>query len=65
MTEQLTIGRLARAAGVNIETIRYYQRIGLIDEPVKPIQGYRHYPATTIEADSLHQTRPGPGIQPQ
>jgi MerR family mercuric resistance operon transcriptional regulator len=49
VTEQLTIGRLARAAGVNIETIRYYQRIGLIDEPVKPIQGYRHYPATTIE----------------
>jgi len=45
----LTIGPLARAAGVNIETIRYYQRIGLIGEPVKPAQGYRRYPAATVE----------------
>ena len=45
----LTIGQLARAAGVNVETIRYYQRIELIDEPVKPAQGYRRYPAATVE----------------
>jgi len=45
----LTIGQLARAADVNVETIRYYQRIGLIDEPVKPAQGYRRYPADTVE----------------
>lgn len=44
-----TIGQLARAAGVNVETIRYYQRIELIDEPVKPAQGYRRYPAATVE----------------
>ena len=44
-----TIGHLATAAGVNVETIRYYQRIGLIDEPVKPAQGYRRYPAATVE----------------
>lgn len=43
-----TIGQLARAAGVNVETIRYYQRIELIDEPVKPAQGYRRYPADTV-----------------
>lgn len=36
MTAELTIGKLAEAAGVNIETIRYYQRRGLLDEPVKP-----------------------------
>ncbi|MAT66758.1 MAG: MerR family transcriptional regulator [Gammaproteobacteria bacterium] len=47
--QEFTIGRLARAAGVNVETIRYYQRIGLVDEPVKPAQGYRRYPATTVE----------------
>lgn len=41
---KLTIGSLAKAAGVNIETIRYYQRIGLITEPRKPAQGYRIYP---------------------
>ena len=40
---KLTIGSLAKAAEVNIETIRYYQRIGLINEPVKPAQGYRIY----------------------
>ena len=45
----LTIGQLARAAGVNVETIRYYQRIGLIDEPIKPTQGYRRYPTATVE----------------
>ena len=45
----LTIGQLARAAGVNVETIRYYQRIELIDEPVKPAQGYRRYPTAIVE----------------
>jgi MerR family mercuric resistance operon transcriptional regulator len=45
----LTIGRLARAAGVNVETVRYYQRLGLVDEPVKPESGFRHYPANTLD----------------
>ena len=45
----LTIGRLARAAGVNVETVRYYQRLGLVDEPAKPERGYRHYPADTLD----------------
>jgi MerR family mercuric resistance operon transcriptional regulator len=44
----LTIGRLARQADVNIETIRYYQRVGLISQPAKPENGYRIYPTTTI-----------------
>jgi len=45
---ELTIGRLATAASVNIETIRYYQRIGLITEPKKPAHGYRKYPFSLI-----------------
>lgn len=45
----LTIGALAKVADVNIETIRYYQRIGLITEPVKPSQGYRTYPIETLQ----------------
>lgn len=45
----LTIGQLAKAAGVNVETVRYYQRIELIDEPATPAQGYRRYPTTTVE----------------
>jgi MerR family mercuric resistance operon transcriptional regulator len=46
MRGDLTIGKLAERAGVNVETIRYYQRLGLLDEPKKPLHGYRHYPPT-------------------
>ncbi|HEC12755.1 MAG TPA: Hg(II)-responsive transcriptional regulator [Acidiferrobacteraceae bacterium] len=45
----MTIGRLARVAGVNVETVRYYQRLGIIKEPPKPIEGYRLYPPQTVE----------------
>lgn len=47
--KDLTIGRLAKKSDVNVETIRYYQRIGLIEEPAKPAQGYRLYPAGTVD----------------
>lgn len=43
MAEKLTIGALANLAGVNVETIRYYQRRGLIVEPDKPLGGIRSY----------------------
>jgi MerR family mercuric resistance operon transcriptional regulator len=45
---EMTIGRLARAAGVNIETIRYYQRRGLLTTPRKPPQGVRRYSGETL-----------------
>lgn len=41
--EKLTIGRLARAAGVGVETIRYYERLGLLNQPKRPVSGYRTY----------------------
>jgi len=47
--QPLTIGRLAKAADVNIETIRHYQRQNLIKEPRKPESGFRHYPNETID----------------
>ena len=44
----LTIGRLADAAQVNIETVRYYQNRGLI--PIPPAKGaFRHYPIEMVE----------------
>ena len=43
MKAELTIGKLAQAAGASIETIRYYQRRGLLDEPAKPLGGHRRY----------------------
>lgn len=39
----LTIGRLAEGAGVNVETIRYYERRGLLPEPHRTESGYRQY----------------------
>ena len=41
--ETLTIGELARRAGVNVETVRYYERRGLLDEPPRSPAGYRQY----------------------
>lgn len=49
MAKPLTIGRLAHAAGVNVETVRYYQRFGIIDEPPKPAEGFRVYPHDTVD----------------
>jgi MerR family mercuric resistance operon transcriptional regulator len=39
----MTIGGLAKAANMNVETIRYYQRRRLVPEPVKPLGGIRRY----------------------
>ena len=45
-----TIGKAARKAGVGVETIRFYERKGLIEQPPRPsMGGYRVYPAETIE----------------
>jgi MerR family mercuric resistance operon transcriptional regulator len=41
--QSLTISALARAAGVNVETIRFYQRRGLLPEPDRPPGGIRRY----------------------
>jgi MerR family mercuric resistance operon transcriptional regulator len=43
MKMNLTIGQLASSAEVNVETIRYYERRGLIERPDKPVTGYRRY----------------------
>jgi MerR family mercuric resistance operon transcriptional regulator len=44
----MTIGQVAKAAGVNVETVRYYQRRGLIGEPTKPPGGHRRYTETVV-----------------
>ncbi len=44
----LTIGQVARRAGVHVETIRYYQRLGLLPLPEKPVHGFRRYGEETI-----------------
>lgn len=39
----LTIGKLSQATAVNVETIRYYERIGLLAAPARTSSGYRTY----------------------
>ncbi|HEY1806851.1 MAG TPA: MerR family DNA-binding protein [Terracidiphilus sp.] len=43
MSRTYTIARLASAAGVHVETIRYYQRLKLAPEPPRPVGGIRRY----------------------
>lgn len=43
MPERYTIGTLAREVSLNVETIRYYQRRGLVQEPRRPPGGIRRY----------------------
>lgn len=44
----MKIGELASKAGVNIETIRYYERRGIIPEPLRTPSGYRSYSDDTL-----------------
>lgn len=41
--QTLTIGELAATAGVNVETVRYYEREGILPEPPRTASGYRQY----------------------
>lgn len=43
-----TIGQLARLTGVGVETLRFYEREGLIPKPPRPTSGYRQYPEGTL-----------------
>jgi MerR family mercuric resistance operon transcriptional regulator len=43
MMKPLTIGQLARRAGVGVETVRFYERQGLLEEPERKQSGYRQY----------------------
>jgi MerR family mercuric resistance operon transcriptional regulator len=45
----MTIGRLAEEAGIHFETIRYYQRLGLMPTPTKPQGSVRRYAIDAVE----------------
>jgi DNA-binding transcriptional MerR regulator len=44
----LRTGEVAARAGINIQTLRYYERRGLIAEPVRSLGGHRTYPPDTV-----------------
>lgn len=48
MTGGLRSGQVARAVGVNVETLRYYERRGIIPEPGRSLGGHRIYPEATV-----------------
>jgi len=47
--DTLTIGGLAKATGIGVETIRFYQRRGLLPEPDRPLSGIRRYGAADVQ----------------
>ena len=49
MEDRLTRGKIAKEAGVNIETLRYYERVGMISEPMRSESGYRFYTKETVQ----------------
>ena len=48
MTGGLRVGEVAAAAGVHVETLRYYERRGLIERPDRSSGGHRLYPAEAV-----------------
>ncbi|CAG2126953.1 ISL3 family transposase ISStma11 [Cupriavidus yeoncheonensis] len=49
MEQTLTIGKLAKAAGVGVETVRYYQRCGLLPVPERAYGAIRHYSQQSLQ----------------
>lgn len=56
----LTIGQLAREVGVGVETVRFYERRGLLEEPPRRRSGYRQYPPSA--GDRLRFIRRAKGL---
>lgn len=49
MSKPFTISALSRESGVNLETIRFYERSGLLPEPHRSASGYRHYQPVDVD----------------
>jgi hypothetical protein len=54
--DRLLIGQAARAARVNVETLRYYERRRLVRPPRRDLNGYRAYDADSVRLDSGPQS---------
>jgi MerR family mercuric resistance operon transcriptional regulator len=58
--DSISIGVLSKRAGVNVETIRYYERVGLLPSPPRSAGGYRIY--SSAHADRLQFVRRARGL---
>ena len=61
----LTIGAFAKAAGVNVETIRFYQRKGLLAEPARPLGSVRKYGPNDVDRVRFIKSAQGLGFSLQ
>jgi MerR family mercuric resistance operon transcriptional regulator len=48
-SEPFAIGVLSRRSGVNVETVRYYERAGLLPKPARSFGGYRLYRPSDVD----------------
>lgn len=58
----MKVGQLAEAAGVSVQTIRFYERRGLLPAPPRLTSGYRDYPAETVRTVRLIKQMQGLGF---
>ena len=52
----MRIGQVASDAGVTVDTVRFYERRGLLPAPTRRPSGYREYPASTVDRIRLART---------
>lgn len=56
--QTFTIGELAQACEINLETLRYYERVGLMQPPPRSKRGHRQYPASAaVRIGFIRRTR--------
>ena len=60
--EFLMIGEVARRAHVRVETVRFYERMGLVAKPARTASGYRKYPAQVVREVRFIQAAQGLGF---
>ncbi len=60
--KRLLIGELARIIGVSADTLRHYERKGVIKSPARSAKGYRLYPPETVERVKLVRRALGVGF---
>ena len=60
----LTIGLVAQQAGVGVETVRFYERQGLLEEPPRRLSGYREYGGEAVPRQSFFKG-PKTGVHPK
>jgi DNA-binding transcriptional MerR regulator len=56
------IGEVAKRAGVSVKTIRYYEQIGVLEEPRRLTSGYRDYETDTVERLSFIRASQSSGL---